>query len=757
MTLWKPSARTIRVSVLLSLFGYLSIAPNACINATRFSDVTLVRPVHAQAPGPKYTYTVIADASHCINVGNPVLNNAGQVAFATSKCTGPIEGPLVQRGDGGPLTEIYSFKPTSTFSLPEFTISINDSGTVAFPGWTPFDSPTRYAILAGDGGPVNTIADSGVHTQFKAMLRPSINNVGAVAFMAATTVNSYDTVVVASAGSFSTIAGPGSATSSIGGLLSALEPSLNNHGVVSFNGQGLLNFGVFKSNGGPLTTISVNNPGFSAINDSGRVVFPTSGLVYGVQLGDGGPLTTVASYPTYVSFGGEASVNNADVVAFWAQLPSGLLGVFVGPDPATDTVIKAGDVLPGCGTVTGVGAGKEAINDAGQVAFVARCNHGGTIAGLIVRADPISIPTTTTLGASPSPGAVGQPVTLSATVAATSGVASGPVDFYDGATLLGTSTLLSGVASFQTAALTLGSHTLSATFRGSTGFLPSRSPTVPFVVTLVPPVQPPIELRASAINGNLVTLRWTTSSIGPTPTNFVIEGGVAPGEVRGSVVTNSPFPIAPIAAPTGAFYVRVYAIAGSERSGPSNEIRIFVNVPTSPSAPANLTALVNGSSLALTWRPTFLGVAPTGYILNVTGGVNTSLPIGQGHSFSFNGVPAGTYTLSVSATNAGVTSAPSNAVTVTLPGSCTGAPLTPASFLAHRVGNTVHVVWDPPASGPAPTSYVLNVTGAFVSSFTTTGLSLSGTAGPGSYGLSVLAGNPCGSSAPTSVQTIAVP
>ena len=30
----------------------------------------------------------------------------------------------------------------------------------------------------------------------------------------------------------------------------------------------------------------------------------------------------------------------------------------------------------------------------------------------------------------------------------------------------------------------------------------------------------------------------------------------------------------------------------------------------------------------------------------------------------------------------------SNAVTVTLPGSCSGAPLTPASFLAYRVGNT---------------------------------------------------------------------
>ena len=40
-----------------------------------------------------------------------------------------------------------------------------------------------------------------------------------------------------------------------------------------------------------------------------------------------------------------------------------------------------------------------------------------------------------------------------------------------------------------------------------------------------------------------------------------------------------------IVASTGAFYVRVHAITASERSGPSNEIQIFVNTPTPPSAP----------------------------------------------------------------------------------------------------------------------------------------------------------------------------
>jgi hypothetical protein len=166
---------------------------------------------------------------------------------------------------------------------------------------------------------------------------------------------------------------------------------------------------------------------------------------------------------------------------------------------------------------------------------------------------------------------------------------------------------------------------------------------------------------------------------------------------------------------------------------------------------------VNRSSLALMWRPTFLGGAATGHVLNVTGAVNVSMPLGDANRFTSNNVPGGTYTMSVSASNAGGASAPSNAVTVTLPGPCSGAPLSPVNFLAYRVGNTVHIVWDPPVSGPAPTSYVLNVTGAFVGSFSTTGLTISGTAGPGSYGVSVFASNACGSSLGTPVQTIIVP
>ena len=211
--------------------------------------------------------------------------------------------------------------------------------------------------------------------------------------------------------------------------------------------------------------------------------------------------------------------------------------------------------------------------------------------------------------------------------------------------------------------------------------------------------------------------------------------------------------------PTGSFYVRMYATIGTIKSATaSNEIRIHLNVPVTPSAPANLLGLVNGSTLALAWKNTFVGGAPTSVILDVTGSLSGSFPLGVVDAASFVGAPGGTYTLSLRATNGGGASSASNAVVVTLPGVCTGAPLTPTNFLAYKIGSTVYVVWDPAASGPAPTSYTLSVTGSYVGSFGgITSRSFSSPAPPGSYGLSVAATNGCGASAATAAQTVTIP
>ena len=65
--------------------------------------------------------------------------------------------------------------------------------------------------------------------------------------------------------------------------------------------------------------------------------------------------------------------------------------------------------------------------------------------------------------------------------------------------------------------------------------------------------------------------------------------------------------------------------------------------------------------------------------------------------------------------------------------------------------------WNRAESGPAPTSFVLNASGAFAGSFATTGRALNGSVGPGTYQLSVAAANACGTSAATPAQTVVVP
>ena len=274
-------------------------------------------------------------------------------------------------------------------------------------------------------------------------------------------------------------------------------------------------------------------------------------------------------------------------------------------------------------------------------------------------------------------------------------------------------------------------------------------------IALDPPAAP-ADFRATAIAGNTVTFAWTPVAGAVDPTSYVIEGGLTPGSVLGSLpVAGTPATFT-AAVPTGAFYVRLHALAGPARSAASNEIRIFVNVPAPPAAPANPLGLVNGGFLALAWTLGAGGGPATGLLLDVSGSIATSLPLPVSEAFSFNGVPPGTYTLSLRAVNASGVSPPSAGITLAFPGPCSGPPLTPIAAASVN-GNLATVSWSLPAAGPAPTAFAVSVTGAFTGTFSTTGRSLSGTVGPGSYTIRVTASNPCGQSAPTAPQTIAIP
>lgn len=347
------------------------------------------------------------------------------------------------------------------------------------------------------------------------------------------------------------------------------------------------------------------------------------------------------------------------------------------------------------------------------------------------------------------------------------------------------------VASFPASVIDTQTRTLSATLQAggrAVAFTPDESrayfaasgvvsvvsmanngtiATIPFnaategqasAVVIAPPqpVDPPEQLEVVSITGNLVTLRWVPPATGARPTRYALEGGVGAGQVLASLPTAGPDPALTFVAPSGSFYVRVHALNGTRRSTASNEIQIHVNVPIPPSPPEHLIAGVDGAALTLNWRNTFAGGAPHGLWLDVSGSTVASLPLGVTDAITFPGVPPGTYTLSMRATNVSGSSAASNTVTVTVPGTCAGPPASPAAVVAYAVGTSIFVRWLPPAAGPAPSSYVLAVTGAFTGSFATAGRSLSGAVGPGSYGLTVTAVNACGAGSPGPTRTVVV-
>jgi hypothetical protein len=280
-----------------------------------------------------------------------------------------------------------------------------------------------------------------------------------------------------------------------------------------------------------------------------------------------------------------------------------------------------------------------------------------------------------------------------------------------------------------------------------------------FNVTVNQPttVQPPTNLYVSAMAGNQVTFRFTPAPIGPPATGFALEGGLTAGQVLASLPTGSDAPIFSYPVPSGSFYVRIVATRGAERSAPSNEIRIHVNVPVAPSAPDLFTSAVNGNNLLLSWRNTFGGGAATGLMLDVSGAYTLQVPLGLAETFAVSGVPPGSYSLRLQALNAGGSSPATSPVTFAIPSPCQGSPQLPTNVLFYRIGNNAYLVWEPPSSGPAADRYTINVTGSFTATFQTTARSASGQVGPGSYTITLAAVNACGTSAPTLPQTLVVP
>jgi hypothetical protein len=268
-------------------------------------------------------------------------------------------------------------------------------------------------------------------------------------------------------------------------------------------------------------------------------------------------------------------------------------------------------------------------------------------------------------------------------------------------------------------------------------------------------VQSPSGLALLSSVGNTVTIAWTPPTEGLAPTGYVLEGGLTPGQVLATIPTGSASSSFTFTAPTGRFYIRIHATAAGQRSGASNEIQIAVNLPIAPAAPTSLRGLASGSTLALSWiNPS--GGSVDALQLVVSGAVSVVLRIPVTESFTYVGVPPGGYGFAVQALNSAGSSALSNPVSLTFPGTCPGAPAVPSNLSVTSSGRAITVAWNQPTTGSAVTQYTIHVTGAFTGALPTTVRAITGIVGPGAYTISVSASNPCGTSAATPAQTVTI-
>ena len=172
------------------------------------------------------------------------------------------------------------------------------------------------------------------------------------------------------------------------------------------------------------------------------------------------------------------------------------------------------------------------------------------------------------------------------------------------------------------------------------------------------------------VSGTTVTLNWLPPNSGDLPTSYTIEAGSSPGGSNlanfdtGNTVTT----LAVLAVPAGTYYVRVRGRNPVGLGDPSNEIvAVVAGAPcTPPGAPSALAAIVNGSTVTLTWN----GAAgartyaiEAGSSPGATNLADFDVP-GTPTSFTAINVAPGTYFVRVRSDNACGTSAASNEVVV---------------------------------------------------------------------------------------------
>jgi hypothetical protein len=189
---------------------------------------------------------------------------------------------------------------------------------------------------------------------------------------------------------------------------------------------------------------------------------------------------------------------------------------------------------------------------------------------------------TTTLVSSPNPSAVGQAVSLTATVAAVppeSEIPTGMVTFQEGSTVLAQLALSGGAASFNTSSLGVGSHPITAVYASDSLFAASsgsvthvtNSTTAPTATTVSSSTNP-------SVFGQSVTFTAVVTSGAGAPTGNVTfrDGGTTLGSVALDSTGRAVLSIASLTVGTHSITAQ-YAGSGAFNSSSSAPLSQTVN------------------------------------------------------------------------------------------------------------------------------------------------------------------------------------
>jgi hypothetical protein len=438
--------------------------------------------------GTAYTFSVTAtnsvgtgSASAASNSVTPSAPVAATQAIASTVLTAGHAAtaftPVIGSGGTAPLT--YSVSP----GLPS-GLSMAAGGLIT---GTPAaaSSATTYTVTVTDANNATATASFSLTVNGPVAISPSTLPAPAVG-------TPYSQTVSASGGTapytFAITSGalPYGLVLAATGLLSGTPAAA---GTFSFTVRATDQAAASSSQAYTLTVLTVGAPSLAINPTSGTSLSGTTGTAFS---------------RTFTATGGTAPYTFAPLTISSGTMPTGL-------SFSTST-----------GTLSGTPTA------AGTVTFTVRATDSGTGTGapfsisgsytLTVTAQTTSV----ALASSLDPSLVGQSVTFTATVSASSATPTGAVTFKDGVATLGSGTLTGGVATLTTAALTGGPHTITALYNGDINFSASTSPALTQTVNAAPATTASL---ASSLNpsapGQAVIFTATVTSAGGTPTGTV--------------------------------------------------------------------------------------------------------------------------------------------------------------------------------------------------------------------------------------------